>query len=382
VATGTITVSRLNGLEGWLWDDRVIGLGARKQSRGVFFYLRYRFQGRQVVKSIGRLGSPWTPELARRRAQELLGVLVGGSDPFAQSLASEGFGVTATRYLDYKQRVLKPRSFVEEQRYLTNYAAPLHRLPLGDIDRRSIAVLLGQIETRSGAASRNRARASLSSFFAWAITEGLIDHSPVTGTAKADEGHSRDRVLTTEELRKLWRGLGDDRFSDIVRLLLLTGARRNEIGHLQWGEVDLARKLIVLPPERTKNGRQHELPLSSQALAIIERVPRRNSSAFLFSDKSGFKDWGGAKAALDRRIGIDPWRLHDLRRSAATYMAEIGVLPHIVEQALNHQSGHKGGIAGVYNRSKMTDAVRDGLQKWADYVDKISSPTPKGEVRA
>ena len=188
----------------------------------------------------------------------------------------------------------------------------------------------------------------------------------------ADEVGSRERVLTPDELRKLCAGLVDDRFSTIVRLLLLTGARRNEIGHLQWSEVDLPRKLIVLPPNRTKNGKPFELPLSHQALAVIERTPRRNSSDFLFSDKLGFKDWGGAKAVLDKRIGIAPWTLHDLRRSCATGMAELGTQPHIIEAVLNHISGHKGGVAGIYNRARYTDEMRSALQRWADYVDKIT----------
>jgi integrase len=97
------------------------------------------------------------------------------------------------------------------------------------------------------------------------------------------------RVLAQDELRKLWRGLNDDSFSDIIRLLLLTGQRRNEIGMLQWSEVDLARKLIVLAPERTKNSRSHEVPLSAQALAILARQPRRNSSDFLFAER-GFNN--------------------------------------------------------------------------------------------
>src|SRR5262249_48284750 len=160
--------------------------------------------------------------------------------------------------------------------------------------------------------------------------------NPVQGTGKADVVGSRDRVLTQEELRKLWRNLGDDRFSEIVRLLLLTGCRRNENGRLQWREVDLAQKQIVLPAQRVKNGREFTLPLSAQALAILARQPRRNSSDFIFAER-GFNDWDRCKARVDLRIGIAPYRLHDLRRSAATYMGEFGVLPHIVEAVLNHQ---------------------------------------------
>jgi integrase len=372
MATGKITLSSIGQLQGWLWDDRVIGLGARCQTKGVFYYLRYRHNGTQRMHSIGRHGSPWTPDTARTEARRLLGALATGVDPFAQPLSSVAFGPLVERYLDRKRAVLKPRTFDEDQRYLVKHAARLHHLKLGDIDRRTIAILLGEIEVNSGPASRNRARATLSSFFAWCITEGLIDSNPVTGTAKADEGGSRERVLTQDELRTLWRNLGEGRFADIVRLLLLTGQRRNEIGKLQWSEIDLARKMIVLSPERTKNGRAHELPLSRQALTVIERQPRRNTTEYLFSDATGFRDWDQGKARLDQRLGIAPWRLHDLRRTAATMMAEIGVLPHVIEQALNHQSGHKGGIAGVYNRSKMTDAVREGLQKWSDWIDGIA----------
>jgi len=371
MATGKITMAALGKLEGWLWDDRVIGFGARKQRRGVFYYLRYRDKsGTQRMYSIGRHGSPWTPDAARAKALEWLGSLASGTDPFAQSLTSETFGAEIERYLERKRTALKPRSFVETGRYLRTYAKPLHKLTLGEIDRKSVAVLLGQVETNSGAITRNRMRAALSTFFAWAITEGLIETNPVQGTAKADEGNGRERVLAQDELRALCAALGDGNFADIVRLLLLTGARRSEIGMLRWPEVDLAKRQIILPAHRVKNGREHCIPLSTQALAIVARQPRRNSTEFVFSDR-GFQDWDRCKQVLDQRVGIAAWRIHDLRRTCATCMGDLGVLPHVIEQTLNHVSGAKAGVAGVYNRSKMTDAVREGLQNWADHIDQI-----------
>jgi integrase len=372
MATGKITVAALNGLEGWLWCTQCVGFGARRQRKGVFFYCRYRHQGRQVMHSIGRLGAPWTPDTARNEARRLLGIVATGFDPCAKLLSGETFGAELERYLERKKACLKPRSFIEDQRNLRKHSAPLHKLRLAEIDRRTIAVLLGQIETSSGPTARNRLRSALSTFFSWAIQEGLTETNPVQGTGKADAGASRDRVLSQEELRKLWRSLGDDRFSEIIRLLLLTGCRRNEIGRLQRPEVDLARKMIVLAPDRTKNGRTFELPLSSQALAIIARQPRRNSSDFIFAER-GFNDWDRCKARVDLRIGIAPYRLHDLRRSTATYMAEIGILPHIVEAVLNHVSGHKAGVAGTYNRARYSDEMRAALQRWADHLDKITA---------
>jgi integrase len=373
MATGRLTVAALNGLEGWLWCEKVCGFGARKQRRGIFFYVRARHRGRQIMHSIGRFGSPWTVETARNEALRLLGVLASGSDPFTQSLSAETFGAEIERYLERKRKSLKPRSFIEVERYLRKHALPLHKLRLTEIDRRTIAVLLGQIETASGPIARNRVRSSLSSFFAWAIQEGLTETNPVQGTGKADEGNGRDRVLSQDELRKLWRNLGEDKFGDIVRLLLLTGQRRGEISALAWSEVDLAKATIILTPARTKNNRQHELPLSRQALAIIERQPRRNSSEFLFSDKQGYKDWDTGKTKLDERIRIAPWRLHDLRRTAATYLGELGVQPHHIEAILNHYSGHRSGVAGVYQRAKYEGEMRSALQRWADHIDRITA---------
>jgi integrase len=198
----------------------------------------------------------------------------------------------------------------------------------------------------------------------------LTETNPVQGTGKADEGNGRDRVLTQDELRKLWLNLGDGHFADIVRLLLLTGQRRSEIGGLTWTEVDFGRKLIVLSPERTKNSRQHEVPLSAQALAILERQPRRNSTEFVFSKYMG---WDAAKAKLDQRLDIAPWRLHDLRRTCATNLGELGVQPHYIEAVLNHQSGHKASVAGIYNRAKYAGEMRAALQRWADHIDTITA---------
>jgi integrase len=373
MATGKITLARLNDLEGWLWDEKVCGFGVRRQKRGIFYYVRARHNGRQLMHSIGRHGSPWTVETARAKALELLGTLASGEDPFTKSLSGETFGAEIERYLARKQASLAPRSYVETVRHLRTYSAPLHKLTLAEIDRRLIAVLLGQIEQSSGASSRNRLRSSLSAFWAWAIAEGLTELNPVTGTAKADEGTSRARVLTPDELRKLWAALGDNRFSEIIRLLLLTACRRTEIGNLTWDEIDLGRKLIVLPPARTKNGRGLELPLSTQALAVIDRTPRRNTTPFLFSDVNGYKGWDQDKLRLDARLGIAPYVIHDIRRTAATGLAELGTLPHIVEACLNHQSGHKAGVAGTYNRAKYADEMRTALQRWADHLDTITA---------
>ena len=357
----------------WLWDTVVQGFGARRQVDGVFYSLRYRLNGKQRVLSIGRHGSPWTPDTARSEAQRMLGGVAAGTDPAQRTKPTGTVGAEIDRYLAKRQPALKPRSFEEVERHLHQHAKPLHRHTLGEIDRRAIATLLGSIETASGPVARNRVRSSLSAFFAWTIREGLLDTNPVAGTGKADEGGSRERVLTDDELGAIWRNLGDDQFSDIVRLLVLTGQRREEIGGLHWSEVHKDR--IVLPPSRTKNRRQHEVPLSSQARAILDRQHRRKSRELVFGlGEGGFSGWSGAKAALDQRLALPEWHLHDIRRSCATGMAELGVLPHIIEAILNHVSGHRAGVAGIYNRARYEGEMRDALAKWAQHVEALDAP--------
>ena len=356
-----------------LWDTALVGFGVRRQRRSAFYLVRYRLNGRQRYISLGRHGA-FTPDTARKEAQRLLGLIAGGTDPAqakaeAQARTAETLGAELSHYLERKRSAMKPRAYAETARHLLRHAKPLHHLPLTKIDRRTIAQRLAEIETASGPVARNRVRSSLSAFFTWAIHEGLTEVNPVTRTAQADEGHSRDRVLSQGELTAVLKALGQDEFSNIVRLLLLTGQRRSEIGGLRWTEIDFERGFIVLPPDCSKNGRQHELPMSTQVRAILERQPRRNEWVWGRS----WPGWSHSKAMLDQRLnGMAEWRLHDCRRSAATMMADkLDVLPHIVEAILNHHSGHRAGVAGIYQRAKYQDQMKAALQAWADYVDKL-----------
>jgi integrase len=158
----------------------------------------------------------------------------------------------------------------------------------------------------------------------------------------------------------------------IVRLLILLGSRRQEVGGMRWTELDLdAGKTWALPAARSKNNRAHTIALPPAALDIIRSVPRRTQDA-LFGDRSpaGFSDWSHAKERLDQPLAgaVKPWRLHDIRRSVATGMADIGVEPHHIEAVLNHHSGHRAGIHGIYNRSSYTNEVARALARWSEHV--------------
>jgi integrase len=284
-------------------------------------------------------------------------------------------GSVADRYLkECASRQLRPRSYEEVERHLTRHWAPLHELPLEKVRRSNIAARLGQIASENGPFAANRSRASLSALFAWAMGEGLIEQNPVIGTNKATEEVKRDHVVRDEELAAIWRACRDDEYGRIVRLLILTAQRREEVGAMRWAEIDEANASWTIPRERSKNGQPHEVPLSPPALLILREVPRRDGRALVFgSGDGGYSGWSKAKAALDQRIAasgakVRPWRLHDLRRTAATRMAELGTMPHVVEAILNHLSGHKAGVAGVYNRAAYRQEKRDALERWAIHV--------------
>jgi len=256
------------------------------------------------------------------------------------------------------------------------HAKRLHGLQLTAIDRRTVATLLTELAA-SGPTLANSVRASLSSFFSWAMSQGLADANPIVGTSLAVT-KARDRVLTDAELGSIWDALHSDAYGDIVKLLALTGQRRDEIGSLRWSEVNFDKAVISLPAERTKNSRPHDVPLSDAALSILKARPRLAGRDYVFSSgANGYSSWNTCKQALDARIAakgaIPAWRLHDLRRTAATQMAELGAQPHIIEAVLNHVSGHKAGVAGIYNRATYEKEKRQALSVWAERLSAIVS---------
>ena len=254
------------------------------------------------------------------------------------------------------------------------HAKRLHGLQLNAIDRRTVAALLAELATNNGPNLANHVRASLSSFFSWAMSQGLADANPIVGTSLAVTKGDRDRVLSDIELRLIWNALGIDPYGDIVRLLALTGQRRDEIGALRWSEVNFDKALISLPPERTKNSRLHDIPLSPAALSILKARPRVAGGEYVFTNGAdGYRGWSNKKVALDARIAgngaIAPWRLHDLRRTVSTRMhGDLQIAPHIVEAVLNHVSGHRAGVAGVYNRALYAKEKAVALTRWAEHL--------------
>jgi integrase len=363
------------------FDSALPGFGYRLRASGsevrTSWVVQYRHAG---VSRRLLLGSAevLSADQARTAAKKVLAKVALGEDPQAEKKNhrernTHSLKALVADYLAWKETSgVRARTLAEVRRYLLgSYFRPLHSMPVDHITRRDVAARVLAIARESGAVTASRARTALQSMFVWSMQNGLAESNPLVGTVAPKEAKPRERVLNDYEIGTIWREAGEDDFGRIVQLLILTGQRRTEVGGLRWQEIDLDRGVWSIPASRTKNGRQHTVPLSSLALDVIRSTPRIVGREHLFGERAaGFTSWSRPKRLLEARLGdkVAQWSLHDLRRTAATRMCDIGVAPHVVEELLNHHSGHRSGIAGVYNRSRYEREVKAAVSLWADHV--------------
>ena len=375
------------------WDPDLPGFGVRLRPGKASYVVQYRIGASQRRKSLGDVRKVNLDD-ARGNARKRFAQVELGIDPDAeegkrraeQESDARTFEKTVDLYLAAQEArlqndTLRRNTYVAEERYLRRHCAPLWAKPVGKITFEEIADLIRKLVKAHGATSAARARGALSSFFTWCMRQGIgVKANPTIGTENPVYGKApRDRVLTDDEIRIIWRHCLDDDFGKIARLLLLTACRRDEIGGLRWPEIDFPEGKLLLPKERTKSKRPHELTLPGTALAILGSVRRRNSQDTLFGGgANGFNAWSYNTMALNGRITAAegrapvPWRLHDLRRTVRTRLGKLGVLPHIAELVLNH-AGHKSGIGGVYDHHDYQPEIADALRKWEAHLLSIVS---------
>ena len=362
------------------WDDNLPGFGLRLRGSGdrprKTWVAQYRARGRTRRMKIGAV-ERLSPDEARKAARKILAKVEVGHDPQAEKAVrrqQDGHTLAAVvaDYLNAKLPVVRRNTYRELVRYLTGpHFKPLHAQPLDQITRKDVAFRLTKIVAEKGSISAARARAALSALYAWALGHGLAEINPVVGTLKPQDSVPSSRVLSDYELTSIWHACGDDDLGRVVKLLICTGARRSEVGGMCWSELDAERGTWTIPAARAKNRRSLTLPLPQIALDIVARVPRMLGRDQLFGMRAsrGFTGWAAkAERALRTASKVTDWTLHDLRRTVATRMADLGVQPHIIEAVLNHVSGHKAGVAGIYNRSSYEREVRAALMLWADHV--------------
>jgi integrase len=266
--------------------------------------------------------------------------------------------------------------------------------PAASLDRTAAVQALTLAKRESGPVAANRIRAYARACFGWAVKRGSVPTNPFADVPVPAEEVARDRVLNDDELALVWAASEtlSPPFRALVKLLILTGQRRGEVAGMRWSELALDGDAPhwTLPADRTKNGRVHDVPLSPEAVAVISACPRIVGNDFVLSTgpKAAPSGFGKVKERLDTHItkamvqgnggegaaALAPWTLHDLRRTVATGLQRLGVRLEVTEAVLNHVSGTRTGIVGVYQRHQWTDEKRAALAAWAQHVSAIVTP--------
>jgi integrase len=376
-------------------DAACPGLYLVVQPRGARSWaLRYRRPGGKSAKlTLGDAGKGGLSlAAARHAAAAARHRLEQGIDPAARrqvSVATAGDSIeaAAAQFLElHARRKTRPASVEAAERAFNQLVLPAWRgRSIHDIRRRDVIDLVERIATDRPSLA-NRTLSVLSKFFNWLCARDVLAASPARGVERPHRDRPRGRTLTDAELQALFRACeGGGVFGQALKLLVLTGARRNEVSRMTWSEIDEDRRLWILPSERAKNGRAHVLPLSSQAWAVIDAVPRLAGcpSVFSIDGRTPIIGWAKAKVRLSAKAGLDEksWRLHDVRRTAAAGMQRLGIAVPVIEKALNHVSGTFRGIVGAYQTHDYADEVCVALQRWGDHVERLVGGKPAKVVK-
>ena len=350
------------------------------------------------------LGGHLTLAAAHRLVAELRHQIAQGRDPAATHIADKArrraaavegaantFAVAARDFIEqYASR--KVRRWPEQARLLGLNPHDLTLIPKGLADRwrnRPVTdITTGEIyelieetrqrgapglERRSDSPTEARARAMLSCLSRlnrWLVQHRRIEQNPCAGVHRPAAPLARDRVLTNTEIARFWAATGDlaEPFGTVLRLLLLTGCRLNEVTGMRRAELSEDGASWNIPGARTKNRRPHTVPLSTLARKLLGEHSRQNDLIFSTTGTTPVSGWSKIKRRLDGTMVIPPWRIHDLRRTAVTGMAELGIRPDVIERLVNHISGHRAGVAGIYNRSELLLERRAALERWATHI--------------
>lgn len=364
------------------WDEICRGLVLRVSPTGVKSWTAV-FTPEEGGKSRVTLGQfpAVTLEAARGKALRIMSEVAEGENPAAKKrLKREAMTVEelASEYIDRYAKANK-KTWSEDERMLKADVLPM----IGQRKAMSVTKrdILDVVDVKADAGKTAQARllfALLRKMFGWAVERDIIALSPVTGLKAPGKPQSRDRVLSADELKAVWLSIESAAITqpmrEILQLLVLTGQRAGEVAGMRYGEVDTDRALWTIPAPRVKNGRTHEVPLSDTALAIIEaaigRLDEPTDSTPLFSRTGTPIESNAVSKAARLKLQALPteWTPHDLRRTCATGMADLGVDPHVIEAVLNHVSGTRAGVAGIYNRASYSAEKRQALTRWETHV--------------
>jgi len=408
-----------------IFDDAQRGLAVRVTASGGRTYLaQYTLHGHKWRVPLGACSAVALAK-AREAAAAVMGDVAKGRNPAAErkdAAAAERARRTRNRLTlrvlieDWNRLHLagrRPSYAAEAVRALHSAFADHLDDAAEDLDRAAVVRALDGLTRRrkrkdgdgadkpNGAAMTGRTAAYGRAAFAWAVKRGAVRVNPFAALPIDKSIAKRERVLSDQEISEIWRAAGDaaSPYGTIIRLLMLTGQRRGEVACMAWGELSDDLATWTLPGERTKNGQVHVVPLSAPARDLLKALlpndaseakralnDRRAAGALVLPGALGtpFAGWSKAKRGLDKAIAdarakgaatadispapLIPWSVHDLRRTVATGLQRLGVRLEVTEAVLNHISGSRGGIAGVYQRHDWATEKRAALDSWAAHV--------------
>jgi integrase len=367
-----------------VFDDDQKGLGVRVTSGGgKFFLAQYRIAG---VKRRVPLGACSAISLAHAReaARAIMGDAAKGRDHALErkeairaAKARADREVLTLRVLIDKWETehladKRPGYKAEATRALRFGFAKHLCAPAAALEAEVVAKIVKGFARAGRAAMAKQTAAYGRACFTWATAERLVTTNPFRGL-RLKAVPSRERVISDDELRSVWRATaGASPYNAIVRMLVLTGQRREEVAAMTWDELADDLSAWTIPGYRAKNGKDHIVPLSPQAQAILRAMPRIEGSDLAFPGRGRvFNSFSKAKNDLDAVSGVKGWRLHDLRRTVATGLQRLGVRLEVTEAVLNHVSGSRAGIVGVYQRHSWADEKRAALCSWGAHVEGI-----------
>jgi integrase len=386
------------------WDRLLPGFGLRVTANGAKSWIAfYRLaDGRKVMETIAPIARLPKVDAARQAARASMEKAAAGDNPVAEKrveavrAATNSFAAAVARYLEHCDRNLKPKTAREWRRIFEHDVVPRWgKRPLAEITKGDVLELVNDKAARrerqrhglteGAAVQAGKMLTRLRTFFGWAVAGDLAPGDPTAGVRKPAKERSRDRVLADVEIAAFWNGadqLGRP-FGLVFRLMLLTAQRESEVAGMRWSELDLDARTWTIPGARAKNGKPHIVHLNPLAVELLDQVPRIVDQALLFSGNgitpvSGFSS---AKARLDAAMGAKDWVLHDLRRTATTGLARLGIAPHIADKVLNHAAGTIRGVAATYNRFEYLAERQAALDAWGRLVESLVRPVPSNGVQ-
>jgi integrase len=356
-----------------VYDASQPGFGIRVATSGALSWvLLTRENGRRKRITLG--GYPaMSLSKAREAARVALSEVQEGT--FGRKKVSSTFETAVKDWYAREQRARK--SFPQVEQAMRLHVLPyLGRHQIDQITKADLMRVIDRIADQGKLTQANRVRAFITRFFNWATERDLVTASPAAALPRPAVEVSRDRVLSRDELIAVWQAAEQMGFpfGRIVQLLILTAQRRDEVAGMRWSELDLERGRWIINKERAKNGKAHIVHLSPQALARLSKIPRRDGVDLVFTTtgQSAVSGFSKAKSALDARSHVSDWRLHDLRRTAATYLADdLRIAPVVVDRILNHIAGSVRGVAAIYQRGEHLEDRKVALAAWGLLVEDL-----------